>query len=168
MPLNVSAPTPSLTNAPLPPNAPARTTPLAVVKVVADVSTPSPANVNIPLFVASPNVTIPPNEIPFAIVRATVPSLATVPPKTASVPVPNALLFPMFTIPALTKTPPLNVFAPLKTSDPLPVFVNPPEPVITPLTVNADAALSFETSAAPDKETDTFAPNVNAPVPASF
>jgi hypothetical protein len=93
-PLNVNAPVPLLVNETAPPTAPDNTTSLAVVKVVFDVSVPTPVNVSNPLRVALPSVTAPPKLYAFARVRAVVPSLDTVDPTIATDPVPNAASFP--------------------------------------------------------------------------
>jgi hypothetical protein len=106
-PPSVSSPAPAFVNANAPPNAPPNTTPLAAVRVVADVIVPAPLNVNTPFFVASPNVTVPPNVIPFTNVRAVPSLLDTVPPFIANVPLPSAPSLPMFNAPALTVVPPL-------------------------------------------------------------
>jgi hypothetical protein len=88
------------------------------------VNVPAPPKVNAPLFTASPNVAAAPIEIPFATVRAVVPSLETVPPFITNTPLPNAPALPIFNAPALTVVPPLYVFAPLNVSAPAPAFVN--------------------------------------------
>jgi hypothetical protein len=105
-PLSVSSPAPAFVNENAPPNAPDITTPLATVSVVFAVNVPAPLNVNVPFFVASPNVTAPPNVIPFDIVRAVVESLETVPPLNTNIPLPNAISLPRFNAPALTVVPP--------------------------------------------------------------
>jgi hypothetical protein len=105
-PPSVNSPAPCFVKLADPPKTPPNTTPLATVNVVAAVTVPAPPNVNTPLFVASPNVTVPPNEIPFTNVRAVVPSLDTPPPLTTNVPPPNAPSPPKYKAPALTVVPP--------------------------------------------------------------
>jgi hypothetical protein len=93
-PPNVNAPLPAFVNENAPSKTPPKTTPLAVVSVVFDVNVPAPPNVNTPFFTASPNVTAPPIDTAFAIVRAVAPSLETTEPANVTVPVPNAPSFP--------------------------------------------------------------------------
>jgi hypothetical protein len=106
-PPNVNSPTPAFVSVNAPPNAPPRTTALAFVIVAFAVNVPAPPNVNAPFFTVSPNVTAPPNVIPFANVRAVVPSLDTVPPLMTNVPLPNAPSLPINNDPALTVVLPL-------------------------------------------------------------
>jgi hypothetical protein len=105
-PPSVSSPAPAFVNPNAPLTTPSRFTELAAFTVEFAVSTPSPPNVSAPFFTTSPNVTVPPNEIPFAKVRAVTPSLDTVPPLNVSNPLPNAPSPPTYNAPALTVVPP--------------------------------------------------------------
>jgi hypothetical protein len=164
---------PRFVNGPVPPSVLENSTSLKAVNVVADVSEPWPPNVNLPLFVLSPIVRLPPIENPFAISRSPVPKppvLVTVTPETSdSAPVPNATLSPTSTLPALTVTPPENVFAPLSVSDPAPLFVIPNAPEITPPSVtslgvvNAKAELKLPPPESVKAPVFVLSPTVTAP-----
>jgi hypothetical protein len=107
---------------------------LGTVTARLEVNVPAPPNVNAPVFVTSPNVTVPPNEKPFAITRAVAESLESTPPVIVTTPVPKPELFPTRTVPDPIVTPPENVFTPLNVKIPVPLCINdPPTPLITPL-----------------------------------
>jgi hypothetical protein len=94
-PPSINGPAPNFVNetAP-PPTTPKSATSINVVNVVFEVSVPGPEKVNFPVFTASPKVTAPPMEYALANVRAVSPSLETVDPAIAKLPVPNAASFP--------------------------------------------------------------------------
>jgi hypothetical protein len=168
-PLSVSDPNPAFVSENAPPNTPLITTPLAVVTVVFAASVPEPLNVRTPFFTASPNVTVPPIDTAFAIVRAVVPSLDTTDPAKVTVPVPNAPSFPTYTGPAFNTAPPTNVFAPLNVNAPLPAFVKTLDPLKIPLkttplaTVNVVSAVNVPSPPNVNTPLFTASPNVAAP-----
>jgi hypothetical protein len=91
-------------------------------------------------------------EYAFAIDRANVPSLETVDPAIANVPVPNAASLPTYTAPAFKVAPPLNVLAPLRVNAPEPAFVSPnPPPEIAPDKITSLFVVSkVEAASAPE------------------
>jgi hypothetical protein len=153
-PLNVKAPLPAFTNAPLPDKIPDNVTPLATAKFEPEFKVPAPDSTNAPLFDASPSVALPPKTYAFAIVRAVVLSLDNTPPDSVTNPVPKPALFPTRTAPSKTCNPPLNVLTPLNANAPNPCLINPDNPPTTPLRVTTPAALeTFTDRVAPPRFT---------------
>jgi hypothetical protein len=132
VPLNVNSEPPAFTKLKAPLNGPFQTTGLNTFTVVFPVNADAPLKLSVPVFTALPIDTTPATFNPFAITRASVESLITVPPDIASTPVPSAVLLPSLTVPELKETPPLKVLLPESASTEFPVFTREPVPVTDP------------------------------------
>jgi hypothetical protein len=162
-PDKVSVPVPALVTAEEPLSTPLNTTSDAAVMVVGAATEDAPEKLNIPVFVASPSVTVAGKANPFANDLAVIPSLeSVVPDDNVTDPVPNAVSLPTRNTPALNVVPPLNVLAPESVNAPAPVFVNA-FPETTPETVNpAPVATSNTAFPAPIAST-RFTPRLTVP-----
>jgi hypothetical protein len=132
-PLKVNSSTPAFVRLYAPLTTPLIVAALATVNVVSPPNATFPLKVSAPLFVASPNPSVPLIANSFARLRAVALSLEIRPPLKVTVPVPSAALSPTWIAPSLSVTPPPNVFAPLIVNTALPVFTSEPAPLINPL-----------------------------------
>jgi hypothetical protein len=132
-PLKVNSSTPAFVRLYAPLTTPLSVAALATVNVVSPPNATFPLKVSAPLFVASPNPSVPLIANSFARLRAVALSLEIRPALKVTVPVPNAALSPTWIAPSLKVTPPLKLFEPVIVNTALPVFTRLPAPLMSPL-----------------------------------